>query len=84
MKVLHEFSSKLSHHDHVDNLEYTFYMLYTVCCGYDSHGNPLQVLPSRLAGWSNPDSTADTLSQLESNFPAFPGSPPPHHTVHWA
>ncbi|KAJ6611508.1 hypothetical protein B0H10DRAFT_2437479 [Mycena sp. CBHHK59/15] len=42
MKVLHEFSSKLGHHDHVDNLEYTFYVLYTMCCGYDSRGNPLQ------------------------------------------
>ncbi|KAJ6466561.1 hypothetical protein C8R47DRAFT_1234828 [Mycena vitilis] len=53
---------KLGQHDHMDDLESIYYVLFHVCYGHDLDGNNLPVLPHDIRSWlstENPEVLAD-------------------------
>ncbi|KAJ7750448.1 hypothetical protein DFH07DRAFT_548047 [Mycena maculata] len=70
VKVLYGSPDLLKHHDHMDDLESIYYVLYTILYGYDLHGNPLQ-FSGDLALWNDPANTAKTLSTIKLGFLSY-------------
>ncbi|KAJ7750412.1 hypothetical protein DFH07DRAFT_827647 [Mycena maculata] len=67
VKVLYGSPDLLKHHDHMDDLESIYYVLYTILHGYDLHGNALQ-FSGNLALWHDPTQNAKSLSNNKRAF----------------
>ncbi|KAJ7510464.1 hypothetical protein B0H11DRAFT_2269829 [Mycena galericulata] len=72
VKVL-KASPKLGHHDHLDDLESIYYVLYSILYGYDTRGDPLDPLisSSNLTIWNDHTQTPEALSQVKLGFLAY-------------
>ncbi|KAJ7510460.1 hypothetical protein B0H11DRAFT_1846362 [Mycena galericulata] len=66
VKVL-KASPKLGHHDHLDDLESIYYVLYSILYGYDTRGDPLDSLfsSSNLTLWNDHKQTPEALSKVK-------------------
>ncbi|KAJ7746333.1 hypothetical protein B0H16DRAFT_1321287 [Mycena metata] len=73
VKVL-DGSPQLGDHDHMDDLESIYYVLYAVLYGYNSRGD-VGHSPSLLL-WTNPRHSPDALSKLKHLFLVFPTAEP--------
>ncbi|KAJ7181604.1 hypothetical protein C8R43DRAFT_911875 [Mycena crocata] len=67
IKVLLQ-SERLGHHDHMDDLESIYYVLFYVCYGHDSKGNLHPTFPSPISLWHNPLLSPDNLAQTKRSF----------------
>ncbi|KAJ7690134.1 hypothetical protein B0H17DRAFT_596366 [Mycena rosella] len=73
VKVLHG-SSKLGHHDNMDDIESIFYVLYHVLFGHDTSGNPLPYeAPGQIADWHNIGVPPVALAKQKKSFLRGPG-----------
>ncbi|KAJ6612660.1 hypothetical protein B0H10DRAFT_284102 [Mycena sp. CBHHK59/15] len=61
-------SPKLGHHDHLDDLESVYYVLFTVFYGHDSQGKPLRNPPRQLVDWNDPSIKPEVLSDGKRTF----------------
>ncbi|KAJ7509679.1 hypothetical protein B0H11DRAFT_1702666 [Mycena galericulata] len=66
-KVLIDEYQKLGHHDHMDDLESIYYVLFHVCYGHDLTGAPLPVLPAEILDWFTTMSPL-TLGRAKKGF----------------
>ncbi|KAJ7756462.1 hypothetical protein DFH07DRAFT_920118 [Mycena maculata] len=61
-------SDKLGHHDHMDDLESIYYVLFFVCYAHDLNGNLLPVFPRHIAHWHTTSLSAEALGDLKRSF----------------
>ncbi|KAJ6571741.1 hypothetical protein B0H19DRAFT_1023206 [Mycena capillaripes] len=61
-------NDKLGHHDHMDDLESVFYVLFYVLYGHDLRGRILHDLPDDLKHWTDPFLDPIALGNLKKGF----------------
>ncbi|KAJ7509697.1 hypothetical protein B0H11DRAFT_2270088 [Mycena galericulata] len=67
IKVLFK-DEKLGHHDHMDDLESIFYVLFHVCYGHDLNGAPLPVPPPDISHWHSMAIDPVALGEIKAVF----------------
>ncbi|KAJ7760715.1 hypothetical protein DFH07DRAFT_816496, partial [Mycena maculata] len=69
-------SDKLGQHDHMDDLESIYYVLFFICYGHDLNGNLLPVFPRHIAYWHTTSLSAELLGDLKKSFLMTPNDAP--------
>ncbi|KAJ7163932.1 hypothetical protein C8R43DRAFT_1062329 [Mycena crocata] len=59
---------QIGHHDHMDDLESIFYVMFFVCYAFDHNGNPLEIPPNDVREWEKPELTPPGLANMKRGF----------------